>query len=235
MSAEHPVPPIDCREVRRRLLIDPRDPDPGLRRHREGCPACDRAANDALAFEARLRRALSVDPPPGLAGRVRRALGRRAAVRVGAAAAVVLGLGLAAWIGAGLTARPDLAGVVAGHIEAEAEHLSARQAVGAPQLAALVGELGGELTRGIGEVRFAGLCVIRDHYGIHLVVKGRHGPVTVLIMPGEDPGRDRSVSTGRLRGLILPTAYGSLAVVGEPQEPLHAWADEVRGALVWRS
>jgi hypothetical protein len=235
MTAEHSTPPIDCREFRRRLLIDPYDPDPRLRRHREQCAACDRAANEALAFEAALRRALSVSPPRGLANRIKAAAGRHRPARPGAGAAAVALLALAVWVGVGVfPTEPELSTVVARHIEAEEEHLHARHAVGPSQLADLLAPLGGELTGRLGQVHFAELCVIRDARGAHLVVKGRRGPVTVLFMPGESPGRARSVSTGRLRGMIVPTAYGSLAVVGEPGEPIREWAEEAQRAVRWR-
>ncbi|MGB5833223.1 MAG: hypothetical protein WBG92_14685, partial [Thiohalocapsa sp.] len=50
---------MHCDEFRRRLMIDPLDPDPCFRDHAGDCPDCASAARHALEFEARLRGALA--------------------------------------------------------------------------------------------------------------------------------------------------------------------------------
>ena len=65
------------------------------------------------------------------------------------------------------------------------------------------------------------------------VVPGRQGPVTVLIMPGEHRMKREQVSSFRFSGVIVPTDYGSMAVVGERLESVEHIVDKMKQAIVW--
>jgi len=239
MSEHDPSHQIDCLAHRRRLLIDPRDDDPALARHRARCASCADAAREALAFEATLAHALEVPPPPDMQGRI--AAARRAQVgrRLALAAAWVLSVGIAAWLGYGVgdrrAAEPDLAQVVIRHIRAEAVALQADDGIPADRLGALFARLGGDLMGDLGRVRFAGLCLIRRGEGIHLVVKGRQGPVTLLFMPGEHLEAALEIRDSGLQGWLVPTEYGSLAVVGKTGEVVERLIDRALDRVHWRA
>jgi hypothetical protein len=239
MSQREPTSEVDCREHRHRLLIDPRDGDPALARHRSVCPQCAQTYREAQSFEAALRQAIEVAAPRQLVRHIQSMPTRLATRRVAVAAAWLLLAGAAGWLGYGVLEHrgpaPQLAEVVVEHIRNEEVHVHARERVRVDRLVALFEQLGGELMADPGPVRFAGLCVIRGNEGAHLVLKGRRGPVTLLFMPGERLTAAQEIRSEGLHGWILPTEYGSLAVVGEPGEALEALLEQVRRSLQWRT
>jgi len=238
MSEHDPSHEIDCLAHRRRLLIDPHDADPALARHRAGCASCANAVREALAFETALVHTLEVPPPPDMTGRITAARRAQASRRLALVAAWMLSVCIAAWLGYGVgdrrAAEPDLAQVVIRHIRAEAVALRADDGIPADRLEALFGRLGGDLMGDLGRVRFAGLCLIRRGEGIHLVVKGRQGPVTLLFMPGEHLEAALEIRDAGLEGWLVPTEYGSLAVVGQTGEEVEGLIDRALDGVHWQ-
>jgi len=55
---------------------------------------------------------------------------------------------------------------------------------------------------------------------VHMVLQGENGSVTVLLMPGEQIDTRNPVDNGRFSGVIAPTRYCSMAIVGEDGEDL---------------
>ena len=82
-------------------------------------------------------------------------------------------------------------------------------------------------------LRQRGRCRIRRWDGVHLVLRGRAGGVTVLLMPQEYRREPERVSSRRFSGVILPTPNGSMAVIGEKSEPLEDAARRIQGAILW--
>ena len=62
---------------------------------------------------------------------------------------------------------------------------------------------------------------------------GQMGPITVFFMPGEMTESSMPVSSTRFSGKILPTAWGSIAVVGENGEPLDGLGERLAAAVRW--
>jgi len=233
---------MDCAEFRRRLLQDPLAGDPALEAHERACPDCAGFARRARADEHRLRAALRVSPPPDLAERVGRALAEEQAGRR-PRAALPLGLtaGILLLLGALLVPAPGpvpgqgqaLAAAVLEHLQRETEHLEAAGPVAGTRVAALFGRFGARLEAGLGRVNFAAECPMRRGTGVHLVLPGSLGPVTVLFMPGDTPLEVLPVRSGRFQGRVTPTLWGSIAVIGPPGEPLEGLETRVRRAVRW--
>jgi hypothetical protein len=234
---------MNCLEFRRRLLADPLCKDEDLLAHEAECPACAPFAQDVRAKEIRLRSILqAVAPRPGMAERIQLAAGfeRRAATRrrwwYGAAASVLLAIGVSmvslmnTSIERGNVA---LAQSVVNHIEDEAHHLREAQALPARRVNLVFKRFGAKLAADIGPVNFAAECLMRNRNGVHLVLPGTAGPITVFFMPGETPPGVLSVSSPRFQGRILPTEWGSIAVVGEQGERLDGIGERLAAAVQW--
>ena len=154
------------------------------------------------------------------------------------ALAVAAGVLLVAGVGGGLGLdhwrRPaDLPVTVINHVEDELPHLHEDRNVPPEALAALLAPFSAEVVQPLSHVNYAGRCAIRRHAGVHLVLPGNQGPVTVLMMPGEPVERSTRFQSGRFDGLILPTAFGSMAVIGERGEALNDIAVRVSQAIRW--
>jgi hypothetical protein len=237
---------MNCRDFRRRLLVDPAREDADVARHAASCPACAAELARARVFEETLRVVLSEEvkahPMPGSASRSR----RRWVTPLALAAALLLVLGLIAgssqWLPAQWSsARPDAAPVavaVLDHIVAEPAALDATRAVAEPTVRLLLVSLGlridaQALGAGLQPVRYAARCRIRNHDGLHLVLTGETGPVTLLLMPHTQLWRSAPIRSEHFKGLLIPAGHGSLAIVGTPNESVTPIARRIQRELVW--
>ncbi len=215
---------MDDLELHRHCLAEPRSRDPAFRAALASRPDARRAAARAVQLDAQISRcAQAVEVPEGLAERVllRRALRpRRPRWRPWAlAAGLLLTLGIAPRL-----LVPDRTGIeaqVIDHIRSEAHHLGeAPQAVSSERLNALLATFGGQLVGYPGALRFAAICPTRTGIGLHLILDGERGPVTVLYLPGEPLAEPRRIAGGGLRGGAWQLPGGSLAIVGVPGEQI---------------
>lgn len=226
---------MNCEAFRHQLSIDPLSNDTDFRGHARECRDCAQAALEALRFEKALHRALAAEisgvgaseaqgPPSPIFG-VRFAL-------------LSLPLLLVAiWFamrgGPGPDSAVDPGAEVIAHIHAEQQHLRAAGTVPWSRLRRLFGLLGVEVDPSVGPVSFADRCVIGEREGIHLVLPGERGAVTVLFVPGQEMAGEREVAGAGLAGTLLPVGFGLLAVVGVPGEPLEPVVRRLRAAVRW--
>lgn len=224
---------MNCFEFRRQLTIDPRSQDADLLRHKHECPACAGFAGQQARFEERLTEALHVDVPVELHARLvlNQSLHQSRRIRTLAiAASVLLTVALAGgwWL---RPLSPSLDQIVIAHIEEEREFLASRDHVPDTKIVQLTQAIGMPLRGDIGTVRLAEICPIGKHHGAHLVLAGANGPVTVLLLPGETIPRRKSFERDGFRGILVPTGYGGMAIVGQPGEGLDGVAHRIQVAL----
>lgn len=236
---------MNCREFRHRLLAEPNCSEKDFLEHAATCAECNREHRHALRFEEELFRAMRVEPPEDLESRLLRAVrpGRphrrriRDSLWLASAATVLLLAGAGVWLSPQWNPFPSedsrLVSRILEHIDDEPEALVASDVIPPATLQSLFTEFGATLTGNLGRVTHATRCPMRLQDGIHLVLKGRHGPVTVLIMPGDRLAGSVQVSSPRASGVIVPTEYGSLAVVGAKAEFVEGLVHRLRRAVSW--
>lgn len=234
---------MNCLDFRRRMLADPFAGDDDLQAHEAACPDCAPFARELRAQEVRLRGLLQeVTPPAGMAERIQLSArfeqrsARQQRWWYGAAAALMLAVGLgilSLWTTSIERSGVTLAQSVIYHIEDEASHLRESRPVPVARVEAVFARFGAELAADIGPVNFAAECLMRHRNGVHLVLPGQRGPVTVFFMPGEMTQDELAVSSARFAGRILPTRWGSIAVVGEDGEQLDGLGERLAGAVRW--
>lgn len=129
---------------------------------------------------------------------------------------------------------PSLAAEVVEHLDHEpGSRVITSTPVAERRLASVVNENGVSVTDGLGLVTYARSCVINGKTVPHLVIQGRNGPVTLLLMPGE-PVKSAVPLTGEnINGVILPVGDGSIAIVGEKDENLEAIEKQVVDSVTW--
>ncbi|MCB1774708.1 MAG: DUF3379 family protein [Gammaproteobacteria bacterium] len=234
---------MNCLEFRRQLTIDPMTDDGALAEHEQQCPDCAAFAREIRADEIKLRALLrSIQPPEGMADRIRLAAGfeQRAAVRrrwwYGAAAGVLMAIGVSMVSLFSTTLERGnvaLAQSVIHHIEDEANHLHEAHPVSSGRVNYVFRRFGAELTTNIGPIHFAAECLMRERNGVHLVLPGQSGPITVFFMPGETADGDLEIRSPRFQGHLVPTDWGSIAVVGERGEVLEDLGRRIAAAVNW--
>lgn len=236
---------MNCLEFRRQLTIDPMADDIALTEHEQQCPECSAFAREIRADEIKLRAMLkSIQPPEGMADRIRLAAGfeQRAAARrrwwYGAAAGVLMAIGVSMaslFVTTLERGNVALAQSVIHHIEDEASHLHEAHPVPAGRVNYVFRRFGAELTTSIGPIHFAAECLMRERNGVHLVLPGSVGPITVFFMPGETTNGEMEIRSPRFQGYLVPTEWGSVAVVGEQGEALEGMGQRMAAAVNWSS
>lgn len=238
---------MNCIEFRHQLLIDPLCKDPAFYQHRDTCAACAREAMRAIDLEEKLHESLSVTPPDGLNARIILAQTmNNEKSRSGfhyqwlaATAMIMLIIGVTGWLGFHWSDQEHrfsgLQTAVLNHITDELDHLHEDRNVQTADIAGLLTPFGARLDGNLGRVNYAGSCNIRRQAGVHLVVPGQQGSVTILLMPGEHVDAEMNVSSSRFSGRIIPTDYGSIAVVGEQDEELDSISDNIIRNVHWAS
>jgi hypothetical protein len=236
---------MNCPDCRRQLLIDPGSRDPELLAHLNGCPACRDEAERAWRFEEKLRRGLRSEPPGDPVPLFRASTHRcdpqsrhsRNLRRGTIAAVVVLFLALPAWLTLPrhrATNPEDMVStMVLRHIDDEPEHLHARGDIPLAVLATALSRLGAAVRGEVGQIYFLGRCLIGGSAGLHMVLSGEDGPLSVLLMPSQPVERRRQIIAGTRVVMILPSGPGSLAVVGNPGGPVAESARRIHQTILW--
>ncbi len=224
----------ECLQFRRQYLADPYSQDPETLRHKRECRACAGLVAEQAQLESSLIEAINVEIPERLPARIilAQTTHQSRKYRFLAVAATVM---LAVSAIMAFLVKPHTSSLdktVIAHIENEIDHLGDTGRVPQTRVVRLLGNVGVEVRRSFGVVRFASLCPIRKHRGGHLIIAGEKGPVTILLMPGEAIAERRTVESGGFRGIIVPMGHGSMAIVGEAGEPLEQIEQRLRAGLV---
>jgi len=238
---------MNCLECRRELLIDPRNETAGLISHINNCQPCSHEREQLLALENTLESSFNIDVPEGLEDRVleyshdEKKSGK---VQSGPfagrvwqmAASIILGIGLLVYLGLNqfspLSNAYALEATVINHITDELQYLHGSNDISEKKLGNIMTAINTRAMSDIGKLNYASKCQIRKNAGAHLITKGKSGPVTVLVMPGEHIDKEIKITSSRFDGAIYSTAYGSLAIVGEKGEYIPPIAEKMLQNIV---
>jgi hypothetical protein len=211
--------------------------------HERACLSCRQFARRSSVFEHKLREALTVEVPAGLIERIkqRRDIGEQVRarqirpLRYALAASLLLAAGLASLLGYQLLGPAfndaTLQRTVIQHINHDIEDLYAHDEVGVARLRPLFARFGVRLQRDLGRVNFAASWSRRQHRGLHVVLAGKRGSVTILYLDGEYVEHSSRIHNERFEGTLFPVESGSVAVVGERGESIEAIARKLRDKL----
>ncbi len=226
---------MNCDDFIQQLMQDPHCKDADFMRHKSSCADCARAWDEEMAFESRLRQAASIDLPP-LHCDPQAVVSWWQRPRVWIAGGVLLlaltltGLHLSRY----LFAEERLPQLVLQHIDKEPLLLRRHERLPVDEVAHKLADQGFMLLKIPQNVVAAEPCWMRRGRGMHLVLAGRNGPVTILLMPQESAAAPHAITAPSKNGLLLPTDFGVMAVVGAPGEPVAEMAQEMRKELRWK-
>lgn len=232
---------MNCIEFRHICLVEPESQDNDYRRHQQNCRRCAEYVASVIRGDKHVEQALRIDVPDNLASRIilRQSIvsGRVQQSRVrrvyALAASVLLAIGLAGgWLI--MNDVPEVDRAVAARISAVPAAGVVKDRISDAELVRVIRTVGGELSGEIGNVYYASIYYVRDHQCGQLVVQGAVGPVTILLMPGVYIEGARDLQSKKFKGIVVPTTNGSMAIVGEPGEPLHEVEQRMRSAVTWQ-
>ena len=87
----------------------------------------------------------------------------------------------------------------------------------------------------LGLLSYAQSCLVRGERIPHLVLQGDRGPVMLLLLPHERVTESvpLELPAEGLSGEIMPLGEGSVAVMGEPGEPMEAIRERLAVTVEW--
>ena len=82
-------------------------------------------------------------------------------------------------------------------------------------------------------ITYAQPCIINGKAAPHLVFQGERGPVTIILMPDEAVAEATPIDGTSVKGVILPVGDGSIAIIGNRDEPLAPIQKNVVDSVTW--
>jgi hypothetical protein len=239
---------MNCEDYKEALAADPSASFEGGAGHVATCESCAAFQAEMQSLDAKIAKALAIDVPdlklPELPGieddnvvnlpfKSRRAFSTPA--WIGIAATVVL----AAFIGVrmidlGPGSDLSLSDEVLAHFDHEPRALEATNvAVSDERFSSVVNPSIGTMDRNVGLVTYAQSCVINGKRIPHLVIQGEKGPITLLLMPEEMIDGAMRLDGKGVNGVIIPMGDGSIAIIGERDEPLDEIEQRIIDSVEW--
>lgn len=220
---------MNCFELRRLILADPRRRTGEQEEHLAQCASCAALAKEIQGFEAAIHHAASVPVPEGLAERVilRRTMNRSARAGMWAlAASVVVAVGLGAYFYAGPGPEDEDRVVAAAQLGARHPAVAAityvldeepRLLRETPQLDTAVvrralAHLGLKLPDTVA-MRYLGKCPVPGGVGEHVVLETAFGRVTLILVPNQPIAPRVIVADRKLTALAAPVRTGGYILV----------------------
>jgi hypothetical protein len=236
---------MNCEEYRKALLGDPGFEDEA--RHADSCVECREYSAEILALDADIAGAMKLSVPelrmptlPNLDFEAVVTLPSPRAIPKPAWFALAATVLLAAVIGLRVAGPGmDIGGLtleqqVLAHVDHEpVALLPSSTPVSDQQFSAAVPKAVATMNRDIGLITFAAFCSINGNDVPHLVMQGKHGPITILLMPHEKVSEAKKLDGVNIHGVILPVGDGSIAIVGDREEALDNVQKNLVGSVMW--
>ena len=230
---------MNCDEYRAAVCAEPSFA--GGAEHLASCAACRSYREEILALDERIGRALVIEVPNHLPELVlpefpdAAPAGRRFPIPAWfAIAATVAMAALLALHFTGGVNQQSLAEEVLAHLDGEPNALIPTDVpVPAGQVAAVVPPNIAVLDQSDGLITYARTCVIDGHLVPHLVIQGKKGAITIILMPEEKVAKAIPVEGNTVEGVILPVGDGSIAIIGERGERLDDVQQKVLKSVTW--
>lgn len=239
---------MNCDTYKEAIAADPSFADD--EGHVANCESCARFRDEMQALDATIARALQIDVPalqmpdlPEIRNDekvVNLATRRKPRSAIPAWVGIAAGFALAAVVGTQYFASDSisdeaLAAEVLAHVDHEPWAMEVTDvAVADARVTEVMSANNGTMNTDIGLVSYAQSCVINGKRIPHLVVQGRNGPITILLMPEEMVSSPVALEGRGISGTIFPLGDGSVAIVGERDVNFDEIRKQVESAVEWR-
>jgi len=231
---------MDDLEFRRQAYTDPECKDSGFLEHKNKSADNVNFVEDLQLLDESLKQAMNLKPPEDLAERIKlnqtlrhHQVMRKRTLYGSMAASVLIVVAVFFSLQPVNQHKSNLDQQVLSHIYHEIDHLYEQQDRSLKQVNILLSEFGSHLNRSIGSINYLGSCEIANKKGVHMVVEGTVGPITVMMLPDSPVNSQHLISDKRFNGLIMPAGKGSMAVVGEKGESLKLLQEKLIENIRW--
>lgn len=236
---------MNCKDYKEAIAADPTQQFDGAS-HAAACESCATYRDEILALDQKIAAALDIPLPELLVPElppidesdvkvVNLPFGRgrlRTSAWIGLAASVLLATVLGVRFFSQDVVYPSLADEIIAHLDHEQRSRRVtNKAVSERKLAKVVEDDVAEMD--IGLITYANSCVINGKSIPHLVIQGERGPITLLLLPDEMIDRAVELDGVGITGVILPVGKGSIAIIGERDEPLDSIQKQLVNSVKW--
>lgn len=207
---------MNCLELRRAVLADPRRLDPDVLAHAESCATCRAYVSESLGAEERLAQAMRIPVPEGLGERALRQISDTP--RYSRRQALAAGLVLAVGAGSALLWRrndPLALASIDFVVFEEAQAILEAKPADPDELLRAATAVGVRLPWALGELRYIGTCPFAGATAHHVVLKSIYGKATLLLLPGRTIASRLAAGAYGLEAAIAPALGGSVAIVAD--------------------
>ncbi|MCK5325167.1 MAG: DUF3379 family protein [Woeseiaceae bacterium] len=234
---------MNCKDYKQAIATDPSYN--GGEVHVAECAACQAYRDDMQALERKIEKALALKVPelriPELADIDTKnvvTLPARRRFTTPTWLAVAAMVVVAAFVGIRMYGNdvtyPSLSAEILAHLDHEPYALRVTDVpVSDKKLTSVVPASIANLNHDAGLITYAQTCVINGKDIPHLVIQGKRGPVTILLMPDEMVDGAVELHGESINGVILPVGRGSIAIIGESDENLQDIQKSVVNSVVW--
>ncbi len=234
---------MNCEDYKQAIATDPSYN--GGEVHVAECAACQAYRDDMQALERKIEKALALKVPelriPELADIDTKnvvTLPARRRFTTPTWLAVAATVVVAAFVGIRMYGNdvtyPSLSAEILAHLDHEPYALRVTDVpVSDKKLTSVVPASIANLNHDAGLITYAQTCVINGKDIPHLVIQGKRGPVTILLMPDEMVDGAVELHGESIIGVILPVGRGSIAIIGESDENLQDIQKSVVNSVVW--
>ena len=238
---------MNCNDYKEAIAADPSESFDGGFAHASGCESCSVYHEEVRVLDDKISRALSIGVPnlqmPELSpieadsNVVNLPFGRKARFTaptwIGIAASFAIAAVFTARIIGGGGEPYSLADEVVAHLDHEPRALRALTTpVSSRTLNSVVGSDVADLG-GVGLITYARTCPINGKLVPHLVIQGEKGPITLLLMPEEEVDGATTLQGKGIKGVIIPIGHGSIAIIGDRDEVLENYEQQIIDSVRW--
>ena len=239
---------MNCEDYKQAIAAEPSTSANDVVEHVATCESCSAYQAEMQAFDRNIAGALAINvpemkipelPPIEDDNVVNMPFERRGRVSTPAWIAIAATFALAAIIGmrfvdTGPGVDYSLADEILAHIDHEPGAFQVTNvAVTDERYSQVVNPSVGTMDRNVGLITYAQSCVINGKTIPHLVIQGKRGPITLLLMPDETVAGASTIMGESVNGVILPVGNGSIAIIGEIDEDIGEIKQRVIDSVEW--
>ena len=239
---------MNCEDYKEALAGDPSASFEGGDEHVGACESCAAFKAEMQALDARIAQALAIDVShlqlPDLPeieddNVLNMPFRNRPTFSMPTWVAIAATVVLAAFIGVRMIdldpgSGMSLSAEVLAHFEHEPGAFAVSTvAVSDDRLFSVVNASIGTMDRNVGLVTYAQSCIINGKTVPHLIIQGQNGPITLLLMPDEMIDAAMTLDGNGVSGIILPLGDGSIAIIGDRDEPLNEIEQRIIDSVEW--
>ncbi len=239
---------MNCSQYRRLIETEPAQraelQSQAMARHAQNCSACAQFTHYIRRLDQRIQEAVRVPVPENLEARIllrqafqgsrRRRPGRRSLWAL--AASVVLAISLTLGAGYGYLNRQwALENDIISVVNTATYAMQSKGPVSTAQISEAFAPLGVRVAERLGEVSFAGRCLVQGKAAGHMVLRYNGRPITLIFIPNQSRLLQARFSSDQWQGLLVPVASGTVAIIAPPDLELDDLPERVKTLVHWNT